>query len=391
MTSSDIMHSQHVSGRREQWATRAMFLVAGVAVASWAPLVPFAKARIGVDDAALGLLLLCLGLGSIVAMPATGILATRFGCRAVLSVSTLVLVLVLPFLVLAETVPALGLALAVFGASIGSVDVVMNIQAVMVEKDSGRTMMSGFHGLYSLGGIVGAGGVSLLLGAGFAPLTTTLVASALVLALFIYSFPGLLPYGNRDAAGTPLFVAPRGIVIFIGVLCFLVFLAEGAVLDWSALFLVTRHLTDPAHAGFGYTMFALAMTAGRLAGDAIVNRFGGTNAVVWGGLAAGAGFLLTVFAPGEPLAFAGFLLVGLGASNIVPVLFSAAGRQTRMPAGLAIAAITTLGYAGILAGPAAIGFVAQLWSLDISFILVAAGLIFVALSWPVSARRGLGS
>ncbi|MDB5536361.1 MAG: transporter, partial [Devosia sp.] len=301
-------------------------------MAAWAPLVPFAKARVGVEDGALGLLLLCLGLGSIVAMPITGVLASRFGCRAVIVASGLAVAVALPFLAIVDTVPGLAIALAFFGASIGTVDVAVNIQAVMVEKDSGRNMMSGFHGLFSLGGIVGAGGVSLLLGAGVAPVTATLAVSILMVALLIVSFAGLLPIGSREVGETPLFVVPKGIVIFIGLLCFLVFLGEGAILDWSALFLIGTHMVDPAQAGFGYTMFAIAMTAGRLAGDSIVKSLGGMVVVVGGGLLAALGFLLAIFAPLPQLAFAGFLLVGIGASNIVPVLFTATGRQTRMPA-----------------------------------------------------------
>lgn len=389
MSSKTALNLGHyaLSGAKEQWATRGVFLVAGLAMAAWAPLVPFAKARVGVEDGTLGLLLLCLGLGSIAAMPITGVLASRFGCRAIIVASSIAVAIVLPFLAIVDTVVGLAFALALFGASVGTVDVAINIQAVMVEKDSGRNMMSGFHGLFSLGGIIGAGGVSLLLGAGVAPLVATLAISATLVVLLVFSFPGLLPYGNRETGDTPLFVVPKGIVIFIGLLCFLVFLGEGAILDWSALFLIGTHQVDPAQAGFGYTMFAVAMTAGRLAGDRIVRTLGGMKVVVAGGLVAAAGFLLAVFAPNQPLAFFGFLLVGIGASNIVPVLFTAAGNQTRMPSSLAIAAITTMGYAGILVGPAAIGFVAQQWSLSTAFVLVAAGLIFVAVSWPMTLRR----
>ncbi|MET3925814.1 MFS transporter [Devosia sp. 2618] len=382
-----VLNAHSPAGFREQWATRAVFLVAGLAMAAWAPLVPFAKARVGVEDGGLGLLLLCLGLGSILAMPITGILANRFGCRAVIVGGSLAVALVLPLLALVDTVPALAITLALFGASVGTVDVAVNIQAVMVEKDSGRNMMSGFHGLFSLGGILGAGGLSLLIGAGISPLLATVTISVMLVVLLVFAFSGLLPYGNHEGGKTPLFVVPKGIVIFIGILCFLVFLGEGAILDWSALFLIGTHLVDPSQAGFGYTMFAIAMTVGRLTGDWIVKTLGGMIVVVGGGLLSAAGFLLAVYAPSQPLAFAGFLLVGIGASNIVPVLFTAAGKQTRMPASLAIASITTLGYAGILAGPAAIGFVAQHWNLSTAFVLVAAGLIFVAVSWPFTARR----
>lgn len=379
--------AREIAGRREQIATRAVFLVAGTAMAAWAPLVPFAKTRVGVDEGAFGLLLLCLGLGSIIAMPITGILTSRFGCRRIIVIASIAVAIVLPFLALANTPIELAIVLVLFGATVGTVDVAMNIQAVMVEKDSGRSMMSGFHGLFSLGGIVGAGGISLLLGLGFPPLGATLLASALLAGLLFFAYSGLLPYGNHDAGGAPLFVLPKGIVLFIGLLCFLAFLSEGAVLDWSALFMISAHGIEPTQAGLGYTTFAVAMTVGRLSGDWIVKHLGGTRIVVIGGALAAAGFLLSVYALNQTLALAGFALVGLGASNIVPVLFTAAGRQKRMPASLAVAAITTIGYAGILLGPAAIGFVAQHSSLSTALVALAAGMVFVAVTGPFVSRR----
>lgn len=376
-----------LSGRREQYATKVVFLIAGVGMAAWAPLVPFAKARIAVGDATFGLLLLCLGLGSIIAMPITGVLASKFGCRAVIAVSSILLAIGVPFLALANTTMELALALAFFGASVGTLDVAINVQAVIVEEDSGRNMMSGFHALFSLGGIVGAGGVSLALGAGMSPLVATLNASALLLLLLFVSYSGLLPYGNRDAGDTPLFVLPRGTVILIGILCFVVFLGEGSVLDWSALFLISAHDIDQSYAGFGYTVFSIAMTFGRLIGDWIVKTLGGSKVILFGGFMSAAGFLLAVFAPGALVALGGFALVGLGASNIVPVLFTAAGQQKAMPPSLAIAAVTTVGYAGILLGPAFIGFVAQHFSLSTALVILAGLLLAVALIGPRSTAR----
>lgn len=314
-------------------------------------------------------------------------MANRFGCRNVIVVAALVVALVLPTLALADTMTSLAIVLAVFGASIGTLDVAMNIQAVIVEKDSGCSMMSGFHGLYSLGGIVGAGGVSALLAAAFTPLLATLIGSAVVLALLAYALSGLLPYGNTDAEPTPLFVAPKGIVLFIGLLCFLTFLSEGAILDWSALFMIGAHEAAPAQAGLGYAMFSIAMTLGRFTGDWIVQRLGGAKILMLGGALSAAGFLLTVLAPDATLALLGFALVGLGASNIVPVLFTAAGRQRLMAPSLAVAAITTIGYAGILLGPAAFGLVAQHASLGAAFVLLAGALLFVAIAGPLSLRR----
>lgn len=368
--------SYPVPGFAEQMSTRAAFLIAGLGMSTWAPLVPFAKERLAVNEATLGLLLLCLGAGSLASMPITGVLTGRLGCRKVIVAASVLMCISLIFLISAPSVMTMALALLVFGASVGTVDVAMNIQAVMVEKASGRTMMSGFHGFYSLGGILGAAGVSALLWLAFSPLTAVVVMVVFILLLLAACVGYLLPYGSTSR--DPLFVMPHGKVLFIGVLCFVVFLAEGSVLDWSAVFLTSMRNVDPAQAGLGFAGFSVAMTLARLTGDRIVQALGGTKVILLGGICAAAGFLLTVLIPTREAAFLGFILVGLGASNIVPVLFTAAGNQKTMPVSLAISAVATLGYAGILAGPAMIGFVAQISSLSISFALVAMGLLALA-------------
>jgi predicted MFS family arabinose efflux permease len=362
-----------------------MFLALGMTQSAWAPLIPFAKARLGVDDGTLGLLLLCLGIGSLVAMPVTGVMTNHFGCRKVMVGASLVMMLTLPFLAIGDSLFAMALAVAIFGASIGTLDVAVNIQAVMVEKDSGRNMMSGFHGLFSLGGILGAGGVSLLLGFGLVPLVVLVPVLVMNLALLVFSTPGLLPYGRRDSGG-PLFALPHGIVVLICLLCFIVFLSEGAVLDWGALFLIETQNVEPHSAGLGYTVFALAMTFGRFTGDRIVKALGPVRVMVLSGALAAVGFFLAVAAPALPLAYLGFLLVGLGAANIVPVLFTATGRQKVMAPSLAVAAVTTVGYAGHLIGPAGIGAIAHFHSLEAAFVLLGLGLVFVALVGPRALR-----
>lgn len=372
-----VPSAPRVPGRPEQIATRIAFFIAGFGMAAWAPLVPFAKARAGLDDGALGLLLLSLGAGSIVAMPVAGALSARLGCRAVVAASTVLLCLSLPFLGTLSSLVLLFPAMLVFGAAVGSIDVSMNIQAIIVERASGRAMMSGFHGLFSLGGIVGAGGVTALLGAGASPLAATLCVVAVVAVALAIAMPNLIPWGSK--AEGPAFALPHGIVLFIGALCFVVFLAEGAVLDWSAVFLTATRSMDAAYAGLGYAAFALAMTGGRLTGDAIVARLGGGTVIVFGGLCAASGFAVTLL-PWWEVALLGYALVGAGCSNIVPVLFTSVGRQTAMPENVAVPAITTLGYAGILAGPAAIGAIAHVSSLSLAFLLLAILLLGVGAS-----------
>jgi predicted MFS family arabinose efflux permease len=370
-----------VPGTGEQVATRIAFFIAGFSMSAWAPLVPFAKARAELSEAALGLLLLCIGIGSLIAMPLTGVLTGRLGCRKVIISAGILACIALPFTATMSTVPLLAIALLLLGAAVGTMDVAMNIQAVIVEKASGRSLMSGFHALYSVGGIAGAGGVSGFLWLGLSPVDATLAVIAIVVVLLIISSRNLLTYGSDG--GVHSFVLPYGPVIFIGALCFIVFLAEGAMLDWSAVFLTSLRGVSPEQSGMGYAAFAIAMTLGRLTGDRIVDALGGRKVLFFGGLLAGAGFILTILTPFWIVSLLGFVVIGLGCSNIVPVLFTAAGRQTRMPPNLAVAAISTLGYAGVLAGPAGIGFVAQSTSLPTAFAIVAISLLFVA----VSARR----
>jgi hypothetical protein len=276
----------------------------------------------------------------------------------------------------ASAMPILFITLFVFGAGVGSADCVTNIQAVIVERASGRTLMSGFHGLFSVGGIVGAGGVAAFLSLGAAPLTAILCVIIAIIVAMIFAAPNLLPYGSQGDG--PAFAVPHGVVLFIAVLCFIVFLAEGAVLDWSAVFLTSVHRADPAYAGLGYAAFATTMTIGRLAGDMIVRRAGSTNIIIYGGLCAAAGFAIATFGSAWEAGLVGYALVGAGCANIAPILYTAVGRQTLMPEHLAVPAISTIGYAGILAGPAVIGFVAHGSSLSTAFLMVAALLVGVA-------------
>jgi predicted MFS family arabinose efflux permease len=362
-------------------ATRLAFFVAGFGIACWAPLVPFAKARLQIDDAMLGLLLLCIGGGSVAAMLATGPLTARFGSRPVIVASGFLLAVILPFLAIAETPLALGAVLLVFGGALGSLDVAVNVHAVEVERASGVPLMSGFHALFSIGGFAGAGLMTLFLSLEVDTLAATLICAALMLAAMLAARPRLL--ATRGAEDGPLFVRPQGIVLLLSILAMVTFLAEGAMLDWSALLITQGGLVDVKQGGVGYILFAIAMTAGRLLGDRLVARIGDYRTLLGGGVVAVLGFVVLLAVPLAPVALGGFVLIGLGASNLVPVLFRRAGSQSNMPPALAIGALTTLGYAGILVGPAGIGVVAKAVGLPAAFWILAALLLLV----PLTARR----
>lgn len=354
-------------------------------MASFAPLVPFVKARTGFGEGALGLLLLCLGVGSLITMFLAGALAARFGCRRVILASGVPLCLCLPLLGSLSDPLALGVTLLVFGGAIGSIDVVMNIQAIIVERESGRAMMSGFHGLFSVGGIAGSVCMTAALGAGASPIDATMGVVAVIIAALACAAPNLLAHASEHRQ--TVFAVPRGIVLFIGVLCFIAFQAEGAVLDWSGVYLSGTEGMATPYAGLGYVAFTVTMTLGRLTGDRIVERLGGTRVILLGGLCSASGFALTSLVSNWQPALFGFALIGLGCSNIVPVLFTRIGRQTLMPEHIAVSAISTMGYSGILTGPALIGLVAQLSSLSLAFLIMAALQLGVAASGRFTSHR----
>lgn len=378
MTALDAAQ-QHKQQSRLNWGTRTIFLINGLGMSAWAPLVPFARDRLQLSGASLGALLLCLGIGSLAAMPVTGTLVARFGCRRVMAFSTLLVLLMMPLLATADSHLVMAAALMLFGAGLGMLDVAMNYQAVQVEQAAEKPMMSGFHGFFSLGGILGAGTVSLLLSQSFTPLAATLVVMAVMLILLLWRLPVLMNE-RLHQPDQPWLVVPRGWVAFLGLLCFILFLAEGAVLDWGALLLLQNPAMTPAYAGLGYAIFSVAMTLGRFSGDKVIARFGRYPVMLTGALTAAAGMTLAVWLPWPEIALLAFLLVGFGLSNTVPMLFNAAGNQRDMPANLAISAMTTLGYAGILSGPALIGFISQWISLSGAFLVIALLLLAVAAS-----------
>jgi predicted MFS family arabinose efflux permease len=365
-------------------ATRVSFLVAGFGLGCWAPLVPFAKVRVGVDDQVLGLLLLCSGLGSIGAMRLTGLMAARFGSRPIILVSSVGLAVFLPFLSIAPTVLTLGASLLAFGAAVGSLDAAINIHAVEVERASQRPLMSGFHGHFSIGAFAGSSLTTLLLSRHLSPPESMLICSSLMAVAAVLEWPYLLRQAEADVG--PVSIMPRGIVLLLGILTGISFLAEGAVLDWGALLITSAGLVSVAQGGVGYMLFSITMTVGRLSGDFVVARVGDRAVLFWGSLIAIAGVILMITAPVAVLALLGFLLVGLGASNIVPVLFRRAGMQTVMPVGMAVAAITTVSYTSLLAGPAVVGFVAKAAGLPTAFGMIAVFLCLVTFTARVVTR-----
>lgn len=362
---------RYAAGKMRQHSTRALFFIGGFGAASWAPLVPLLRERLAIGEDVLGMLLLCIGIGSLLTMPLSGAAAVRFGCRRTLAVSASFFAVLLLALCRVESMVLAAVTLLFFGAMMGCIDVVVNIQAVLVERAVGRRLMSGMHALWSVGGFAGAGLFGIWVGTlGLTPFVSTCIAAGIMLATLAFFARHLLPFGGEG--GGAMVAVPKGIVTFVGVVACIAFLVEGAVMDWSGVFLTTVRGFDMSLAGTGFTVFSAAMLIMRLLGDATVQKLGQKTVVLGGSLLAFLGFLLVIFASSQLLLYAGFFAIGIGSANIVPVFFSLLGKQKDMPISMAVPAVSTLGYLGILMGPAAIGFLAHQTSLYSAFGLLAA-------------------
>lgn len=360
---------QEISLKWRQHAVRAIFFLSGLACATWAPMVPIIKQRLGITDDIMGMLLLCIGIGSMLSMPFSGSLAQKYGCRKILTLTGFCLIGILLSLSQVDSLYLTALCLLLFGSAMGFTDVVMNINAVLVEKISPRSIMSNYHGMWSSGCFVGAGLFPLCLFAGLSVTATTCISLSIMVFILLFFTSKLLAYGddNPEKEKAPLIAIPKGIVVFFSIITCISFLVEGAVMDWSGIFITDVHHMDIALAGTGFSIYSAAMLLCRFCGDAAVRRLGQKRIALGGMLISCLGFLLLVFSPWKPLIFASFFLMGIGLANVVPVVFSIMGQQKDMPAAQAIAAVSTMGYLGVLGGPATIGFISNATSLNAAF------------------------
>ncbi|PWC51124.1 MFS transporter [Azospirillum sp. TSA6c] len=381
-----------VSGRMAEqasaarWATVAAFFLNGTVFGVWATQIPLLKNRLDLSPAVLGAALLCLAVGALTAMIASGPLLGRLGSAPVTRVTALLFAGLLPLPSLVPDVMTLCIVLALFGASGGTMDVAMNAQGALVERRMGRPIMSSLHGMWSLGGLAGAGLGGLLLPL-MPPAAQAGLVSAGLLALFLALQGRFLP--DRNAGGGGL-VLPDRKTLLLGLLAAMAFMGEGAILDWSAIHLRDDLGAPASIAGMGFGVFCAAMAAGRFSGDRLRHRFGGATLMRAGGLlaTAGLGCVLAggIVAGGAPvLAMVGFGLTGIGLSNIVPVLFSTAGSVDSGHPDHAVAAVSTMGYAGVLAGPPLVGFIAEATSLATAFAMIA----LLALGMAAAAARAV--
>ena len=382
----NLFHNQH---KHLLIANRTAFMLIGIIEAAWAPLIPYVKSAFAIDEGTLGLLMLCSGLGAVCSLPVSGWLVSRFGAKKVVQLSGLLMALALLTISLLVNLWLTGCMLLVFGACTITIDVAANVNGIAVEKKTDRHLMSGFHGGYSLGTLIGAGAMSVLFTLGIVPVWAVVMCMAFTLAALVFGCRDLL--SREDLAnevtvaksdGIKLHIPPM--VIAVGLLCFVIYATEGAVMGWAAVFVSEERGVEMSQAGFFYTAFAVMMTVVRLSGDTIVERLGRRNVVAVGAALVSLGFIMVIAFTPIAATIIGFAMIGMGSANIVPQLVSFAGSIKGMAVSSIISVVNALGYSGILLGPVVIGFVAKHYGLHTSFAGIATFCLVVAIaSWVI--------
>lgn len=366
---SDVVYGQR-EVKRARYAVAAVFAVHGAVTGSFATRVPWIQDHAGVSAGQLGLALAFPALGASIAMPLAGGISHRFGARNALRglMALWTLSLVLPSL--APNLLTLCLALFTYGATAGMADVAMNALGVEVENRLGRSIMSGLHGMWSAGALVGSAAGTLAAHLGSDARLHHLLAAAVLTVLGVAACAWVLDLQPaEDEEAPPRFALPPRSALLIGAVGFCAVFAEGASLDWSAVYLRDQLEASAGLAAACTTGFTLTMALARIAGDRVVDRFGAVRTVRASGVLAVLGGLLIVVSEHPAVAMAGFALMGLGIAVVVPLCFAAAGRSGPNPS-QAIAGVATITYTSGLVAPSAIGGLAQATSLVVSFGLV---------------------
>ena len=359
-----------------RWASRAQFFASGFIFATWGVHVPTVKAHYAIDEAQLGLAMLAAGAGAMVGLTSAGRWIGRHGPRRMAALCGCVYALLIAGLIAMPGYAALLGLLAVFGLVTSVFDVAINTEAAQLELRGNQPLMSGMHGMFSLGGMVGAASGSAALAAGMAPQTHLWTVAVVMIGVVAIAATRMLPTPAAPADGAAAadhgFRLPRGVLAVLGVLAALGLIAEGAIYDWSVLYMQQELGSPQQQAALAYASFSAAMAAARFGGDAMRARFSPTALLRGSGLLAAAAMTLVLLTDLPWLALLGFAGVGVGFANVVPILFGASARVPGVAPANGIAAVSAIAYLGFMAGPAVIGLLARVSTLTAALYVVVA-------------------
>ena len=352
-------------------AVNAFFFISGLTFATWASRIPDIKTRLQLSNARLGAVLFALPAGLMTSLLFAGWLVSRYSSRKVMIAAAVFYPAALVLLGLSANVWQLVFVLFLFGLGSNLVNIAMNTQAVDVESMYGRSVMASFHGLWSIAGFSGAAAGTLLVSAGVAPWMHFLIifATAVLLVLFFYKFT--LPADTGSSEKQPFFVKPDRFILNLGLIAFCSMLCEGAMADWSGVYFQNIVKAPAAFITLGYVAFTGAMATGRFLGDRMVTKLGIKKLLQLSATFIATGLFISILFPYLAASVVGFLLVGLGVSSVVPLIYSQAGKSGTMQPGLALAAVSSISFLGFLIGPPLIGFIAEAAGLRLSFAVIA--------------------
>jgi MFS family permease len=374
---------------RAWWAVIARFLIHGLAVSTWVSRIPSVKAGLHLGDGIFGFSLFGSAVGSVIGIPLCGWFVTRYGSKRACTWTSIGLCLALILPAFATNAATLFAALFIFGGMLGANDVAMNSQAVFVERLLGSPTMSRFHAMFSIGGIAGAAAGGWLASHAM-PVKAHFLAMAALFVVFSWSTASLMIEAPAEPTARSSRLRLRQMPVALLALCaigFCIFLSEGAMADWTAIYLRQILNSGPGQAAAGYAVFSAAMAIFRLCGDAITLRLGSAWTIRGGALLAACGLTEALLVHGPYQALPGFALAGAGFSSIIPLVFAAGGRVKSVSEGAGVAAVSGLGYLGFLFGPTAIGFLSELTSLRIALFFVVALSLLAASLVSIAGRR----
>jgi MFS family permease len=359
------------SNRVYRIAVGCLFFMMGLCFATWASRIPSIQQQLNLSDAALGAVLFALPVGSMLSLPFAGWVVTKFGSKRVVTNAIILYSIFLIGLGFSKSLPQLVVTLALFGAAGNIANIAVNTQAVGVEARYGRNIMASFHGLWSLAGFIAAGIGAFMIGRNIIPVHHFLIITSLIFIGVAVSFHYLLPAEEKPAEKTPLLPKMDKSLITLGIITFCCMICEGAMFDWSGIYFQKVVQADKDWVGAGYTAFMCTMATGRFIADWVTHKIGFRRTVQGSGVLIATGLTISVLFPYFISAIIGFLLVGFGVSSVVPLVYSEAGKSKSIAPGVALAAVSSIGFLGFLFGPPLIGIVAGLAGLQTSFVIIA--------------------
>lgn len=359
------------SARASRIAVSVLFFCAGFCFASWASRIPDIQQKLQLNEAGLGMVLFSLPVGLMVGLPASGFIVARYGSRRPAIIACLLYAFLLPFLGLASLTWQLMIILFLFGFAGNLLNISMNTQGVNVESVYGRSIMASFHGVWSVAGFSGAAVGMLMLSLSLSPFIHFCVVLVLVWGLVFIVYKYLCRGDIHSGIKAPVFTKPDSTLLKLGLIAFCCMVCEGTMFDWSGIYFAKEVQAPKSLTTLGYVAFMTTMAGGRFAGDRLSAKLGKKNMIRLSGLIIFSGLMLAVALPYVVPATVGFLITGMGVSSVVPIVYGVAGRSGKVASGVALAAVSTIGYLGFLFGPPAIGLTAQALNLRWSFALIA--------------------